>query len=235
MQTTVITDFTRHPLSELVIELPSAIHVFNKYNLDFCCGGKQSLEEACLQKGLQPQQVLSEIETSSAMGGNFPLHVSDWSTSLLIDFIIENYHTYVRNSIPVVTELVERICLVHGTDYPFLIQVKEDFEALAEELLTHMHKEEVILFPALRELSEDNFDNPIAKVIDRPVMAMEEEHELAGNYLKALRSLTNQYTPPAHACTTFRLAYQKLREFDHELINHIHLENNVLFKRVPVL
>lgn len=234
MQTTVVTDFTRHSLSELVIELPSAMQVFRKYDLDFCCGGKRSLEDACMQRGLQPRQILSEIENTTSIGENFPLHINQWSTGLLIDFIVENYHAYVRNSIPVVTELVDRICLVHGADYPFLLEVKEDFAALAEELLTHMHKEEIILFPALRELSEGEARNPIAKMIDRPVMAMEEEHELAATYLRSIRSLTKDYTPPAHACTTFRLAYQKLQEFDRELINHIHLENNVLFKRVPV-
>ncbi len=228
----ITQDQLHQSLSELVVSLPSARQVLDRYNLDFCCGGKQSLEEACQQQGLDPESILSEIQNTQPINGGLPLHVQNWSTGFLIDFIEQNYHRYVRESIPVLLELLDKISDVHGLERPELYNVRSEFNALAEELLSHMKKEEMILFPALREFEQNKKSNdPIVSMIDRPIAVMEEEHQLAGDILKFLRAQTNQYQVPPGACPTFTYAYQKLAEFDQELINHIHLENNVLFKR----
>jgi regulator of cell morphogenesis and NO signaling len=233
MQTTITTDLIHQTLSELVVALPSAMQVFTKYDLDYCCGGKDTLELACLQKGLNPQEILTEIENTTERKGSIPLHVQDWSTGFLIDFIVENYHRYVRNSIPVLNELLVKVCSVHAEENPALLSIQTEFKGLADELLSHMQKEELILFPALREHEETHGQstNPLISMIKQPIAVMEDEHQIAGDYLKVIRNLSNHYTPPADACPTFQLTYQKLAEFDQELINHIHLENNVLFKR----
>ncbi len=234
MQTTIVPDAIHQSLGELVVSMPAAKQVFSKYDLDYCCGGNRSLEEACIQKGLQPLEILSEISKDTSVTGNFPLHVQSWSTGFLIDFIVENYHRYIRQSSPEILPLLEKVCLVHAEEYPYLLKVREAFAELSDELMSHMQKEELILFPALRDREEegDASMNPMVSMIHHPVAAMEDEHEMAGNYLKTIRTLTNDYTAPADACPTFLLTYQKLSEFDVELINHIHLENNVLFKRV---
>lgn len=234
MQTTIAPDAIHQTLGELVVSMPAAKQIFSKYDLDYCCGGKRSLEEACLQKGLQPLEILSEINNTSSGTGNFPLRVQGWSTGFLIDFIVENYHHYIRQSAPEILQLVEKVCLAHAEGHPYLLKVREAFTELSEELMSHMQKEELILFPALRDREEEGTEsfNPIVSMIHHPIAAMEDEHEMAGNYLKTIRTLTNNYAPPLDACPTFILTYQKLSEFDVELINHIHLENNVLFKRV---
>lgn len=227
-----MSDQVQQPLSDLVTAMPAAMQVFNKYDLDFCCDGKQTLWEACREKGLIPENILNEIESASIPKDSFPLHVQEWSTGFLIDFIIQNYHSYVRDSIPMLQELLEKVCAVHAMEYPFLLSVQIEFEELASELLTHMKKEEFVLFPALREREDDEAHDSWANIIQQPIQAMEDEHQMAGDYLKFIRSLTNNYIPPADACPTFAMLYRKLAEFDQELINQIHLENNVLFKRV---
>jgi iron-sulfur cluster repair di-iron protein len=232
MQIHTIEDFIHQPVSELVVAKPWAKQILNRYDLDFCCGGNLTLSEACLAKGLDASDVLNEIDHAQTTPENLPLRVQDWSTPFLIDFIEQNYHRYVRDAIPVLLELLDKVCLVHGVEHPELLQVKNEFGELAEELLSHMKKEEMILFPALRELDQNERANPIVMMIDRPIAAMEEEHQMAGDILKFLRVQTNRYTPPPEACPTFIFTYQKLAEFDQELVNHIHLENNVLFKRV---
>jgi regulator of cell morphogenesis and NO signaling len=234
MQPTLFSDPIHQSLSELVMSFPAAQHVFAKHDLDYCCGGNHLLAEACLQKGLNPEVILQEIKSSYTQEGNFSLHVQDWTTGFLIDFIIENYHRYVRNSIPVLEGLLEKSCSVHAQENPSLLVIQMTFNNLAEELLSHMRKEELILFPALREYEETHGQsiNPMVNLIKQPIVVMEDEHQIAGEYLKSIRTLSNNYRPPADACTTFKLTYQKLAEFDHDLINHIHLENNVLFKRI---
>ncbi len=141
MQTATVNDLIHQSLSDLVLALPSARQVFIKYDLDYCCGGKLSLERACQQKGLKPEDILNEIENTKPDTGSLPLHVQDWSTVFLIDFIVENYHRYVRNSIPVVKELLEKVCSVHANENPALLSIQSDFNELAEELLNHMQKE----------------------------------------------------------------------------------------------
>jgi regulator of cell morphogenesis and NO signaling len=218
-------------VAQMAISHPSALSVFEKYNIDYCCGGHRTLEEACTIKGLDPVAVRKEISQSTS--GEYTLRPDKWSSSLLVDFIIQNHHKYVTEAIPELTFLLDKVCNAHGNDSFELLTIRKDFIDLAEELTSHMQKEEIVLFPAIKRLeSQGNAEHLLASTIQSPISAMEHEHTIAGDLIKHIRSLSNDYTPPDFACPTYRITYQKLQEFDNDLMRHIHLENNILFERM---
>jgi regulator of cell morphogenesis and NO signaling len=219
-------------VAQLAIAQPGALAVFTKYNIDYCCGGHRSLTEACHRIGLDPGKILTEINQTPPADSTQPLRFEKWSSILLVDFIVENHHAFVRRAIPELELLLEKVCDRHGNDSLELLQIREGFLDLSEELVSHMEKEENILFPAIKRLeSESSENNPIQRIIQAPITAMEDEHEAAGDLVKRIRSLSSNYTPPDFACPTFQVTYQKLKEFDNDLMRHIHLENNILFER----
>lgn len=222
-------------VADVALSFPQAISVLNKYDLDFCCNGKIPFTEACRKANISSEKVWQEILESPPKRAGNALNFETWNSSVLADFIVQHHHEYVREAIPKIRELLDKVCSVHVDTNPELLAVRNDFEALAEELLGHLPKEEQILFPAIRRMD----GQPIASVesaispaaLDMPIMVMEEEHERAGDLIKSIRSRTRHYTPPAYACPTFQLTYVMLQEFDTDLIQHIHLENNILFPR----
>ena len=218
-------------VAQLAISHPAALGLFEKYKIDYCCGGHHSLEEACQKIGLNPLKIRQEIDRS--MDDVSQLRTEKWTSSMLVDFIIQNHHSYVTNAIPEIHALLDKVCTAHGNDNPELLTVREDFLELAEELISHMKREEFVLFPAIKRLDAQSYDDhPLAGAIQTPISAMEHEHALAGNLVKHVRSLTNNYTPPDFACPTYRITFKKLHEFDNDLMRHIHLENNILFERM---
>lgn len=219
-------------VAELAVSHPGALAVFTKYNIDYCCGGHRSIEDACIRVGLDPEQIKKEIHDASVEQSTQAFRPEKWSSSFLIDYIIQNHHSYVKNTTPELTYFIERVCNAHGHDSPEVIQIREIFAELSEELSSHMTKEEMILFPALKRLEAQNdLDHPLQLTVQAPIAAMEHEHDSAGELIKAIRQLSNNYTPPEFACPTFRITFKKLQEFDNDLMTHIHLENNILFKR----
>lgn len=220
-------------VAQLAVSHPGALAVFTKYNIDYCCGGHRSLTEACYKIGLDPKKIEAELsETFSGDAGQH-LRLENWSSTLLIDFIVENHHAYVRTAIPQLIALLDKVCDRHGSDSIELLQIRQCFLDLGEELTTHMEKEEMVLFPAIKGMEGAEVANPsIEKIVQAPISAMEKEHEVAGDLVKQIRWLSSNYTPPEFACPTFQVTYQKLREFDNDLMRHIHLENNILFERL---
>lgn len=222
-------------VAQWAIDHPGALSVFTKYNIDYCCGGHRSLEEACVRVGLDPVMIAAEIRQAAPSAGGQVLRPETWGSALLADFIVQQHHAYVRHAIPELDALTERVCERHGHDTPALIPIREAFLALAEELSAHMEKEELILFPTIKRLEEaeavPEHQHPIERMLQAPIAAMEDEHEAAGNLIKQIRALSANYTPPEFACATFRITFQRLREFDEDLMRHIHLENNILFER----
>ncbi len=232
MNTIEIRDETEGAtVAQMAVSHPSALSVFEKYNIDYCCGGHRTLEDACLRKGLDPVTIRREILQSAS--AEYTLRPDLWSSSLLVDFIIQNHHNYVSEAIPEIKFLLDKVCNVHGNDNSELLTIREDFAELAEELTDHMKKEEFVLFPAIKRLeAQSDNDHPLSSAIQSPIVAMEHEHTIAGDLIKHIRSLSNDYTPPDFACPTYRITYQKLQEFDNDLMRHIHLENNILFERM---
>ena len=220
-------------VAQLAVAHPGALAVFTKYNIDYCCGGHRSIEDACTRIGLDPERIKAEILETANSGSTQFLRPENWSSGLLIDFIIQNHHGYVRMAIAELEPLLNKVCDAHGNDCPELKRIRENFRALSDELTSHMKKEEFILFPAIKRLEAgDVADHPLSLTIQAPVEAMEHEHEIAGRLIKQIRSFSNNYTPPDFACPTFTITYKKLQEFDNDLMRHIHLENNILFERV---
>ncbi|HEV8515117.1 MAG TPA: iron-sulfur cluster repair di-iron protein [Cyclobacteriaceae bacterium] len=217
-------------VAEIALHFPQSIAVFNQHNIDYCCNGKKSFVQVCTKANLQPQIVWEEIQQKQrdASGDNL-LHFEIWDISLLIDFIVQHHHKYVRESIPQLESLLNKVCTKHGADQPQLLAIRKDFYELAEELLGHLPKEEGILFPAIKRLVNNKDSGDLN--LSSPVSVMEHEHEIAGKLMKSIRSLSDDYTPHANACLSFQMTYKLLQEFENDLMQHIHLENNILFPK----
>lgn len=227
-----MNDITQQSLSGIVLEHHEAIPVFEKYNLDFCCGGKKTLEAACKEKNLSLQDVLVEIE-SCARPGLSGARFEGMDAEQLIGYILLHHHFYVRQALPTISEHIGKVVAKHGDTFPYMCEVQRLFAEVQAELLPHMMKEEQILFPRIREISElrrqhRSVGQPLS-YIEAPVAVMESEHERAGDLMFAIRELTGHYIPPETACTTHRLCLEELKAFEEDLHQHVHLENNVLF------
>lgn len=223
-------DITFATVADIATYYPNAIKILHTYNIDFCCGGHKPFLIACENARVEPNQLLEEIILNEENSNAKPLRYTEWQPPLLIDFIVQNHHSYVRESIPQLKELLEKICIVHGEEAPILYEIKKEFELLSKELLHHLLKEEEILFPAIVNLFIEN--KPIRNSLEQPMVILEDEHEHAGLLIKSIKKLSNNYTPPAIACPTFQLTYKLLKEFEEDLMQHIHLENNILFNKV---
>ena len=212
------------PLGELVLANPGFAPVLERYRLDFCCQGRQSLAEACQSKGVDQEQVLAELIALQSQPPE-----QDWSTVSLADLtkhIEQRYHSPLRSELPSLEEMARKVARVHGQNHPELRQVEAMVTILAADLLAHTAKEETVLFPWIREVELGG-----SRPLEAPVSVMESEHEEAGALLESLRSATHDYTPPVDACTTYRLLFSGLDRFERELHLHIHLESSVLFPR----
>jgi iron-sulfur cluster repair di-iron protein len=219
-------------VADMAIAHPAALSVFTKYNIDYCCGGNRSLEDACVRVGLNPDKIRQEIFSAPVQQSSVPARAEQWSASLLADYIVQNHHAYVRNAVPEIEALLEKVCEAHGEDSIELLNIQQDFSDLAEELLNHMSKEEVALFPALKRFeAHSDGDHPLKETLKAPISMMEHEHTIAGDLMKSIRNLSHNYTVPEFACPTYRVTYQKLKEFDDDLMTHVHLENNILFRK----
>lgn len=216
--------------------------VFKKYGLDFCCGGKKTIKEACSEKGLdvtKVEQELHELDKINAFGGR-QLPYNDWEVDFLSDYIVNTHHSYLNKNLPDLKRYAQRVAEVHGDNHPELLAVNQQVQLLANELTTHLIKEEKILFPYLKILAaavknnEPLHVNPFGDV-QQPVNMMEMEHDVAGEILERLKELTNNYTLPKDACATFSLLYRTLEEMTEDLHLHIHLENNILFPKAIAL
>jgi regulator of cell morphogenesis and NO signaling len=219
-------------VAELAISQPGALSVFMKYNIDYCCGGNRSLTDACIRLGLNPEKIKAEILSTPAQETSIPTRANQWSAALLADYIVQNHHVYVKHAIPEIQILLEKVCNAHGDDNIELLNIQQDFADLADELLNHMNKEEIALFPAIKRLvAKNDPEHPLVDQLQAPIEAMEQEHVVAGDLMKSIRKLSNNYSVPEYACPTYRVTYQKLKEFDNDLMTHVHLENNILFRK----
>jgi len=213
-----------------------AADVFSSYGIDFCCGGKISVAEACDNAKTEESLVISALENLKSQQGSAVHDFDSWNIGFLADYIQNTHHQYVCKAIPQILPLAQKVADVHGENHSEVVRINVLFQDLAEELLSHMQKEEMILFPYIKKLVVDESagkcsDPSCFGSISSPISVMEQEHENAGVILKELFRLSNGYTPPEDACNTFRVLYGKLKEFEDDLHRHIHLENNILFPK----
>jgi regulator of cell morphogenesis and NO signaling len=222
-------------VADLVTENIKTAHIFKKYGIDFCCGGGISLEKACQKAHVNfydLERDLLAVDDTSDRATNY----NSWTLDFLTDHIVNMHHTYVAESIPMLLQYAEKVNKVHGSHYSELPMIKELIAAVATELSAHMKKEELILFPFIKRMvAAKREGNTLPQAhfgtVDNPIKMMEAEHEEAGEILKTIASLSNNYTPPPAACNTYRAFYAKLEEFEQDLHQHVHLENNILFPK----
>ncbi len=220
-------------VGEMVIENPGRARVFEQFGIDYCCGGKIPLDEACAKRGVDIDAVLLALHESQTNESSESQ--KDWSQesmTSLVDHIIATHHNYLREEFPRLTKMTQRVAQVHGERHTELPKVRDAFAALRDELDQHMQKEEMILFPMIKQL--DTGESSAAShcgSIENPIRMMEHEHDNAGDGLSTLRELTDGFAPPTDACNTYRVMLDSLATLEADLHQHIHKENNILFPR----
>jgi regulator of cell morphogenesis and NO signaling len=222
----------RITLGEIAAANMNKALVLKKFGLDFCCGGKQTLTEACNRKNLDAAAVYRALEATQPEFAGSPLRYREWTLSFLSDFIINTHHVYVRKALPDMVAYADKVARVHGDRHPELIEILQIVHSLDEEMTSHMFKEEQILFPYIKKL--DGSEETAAHCFDTiasPIRMMEMEHEHAGGLLARAREITNQFTPPPEACGSYQLLFKLLEAFEEDLHVHVHLENNILFPK----
>lgn len=210
--------------------------VFKKHNIDFCCQGNRTIKEACLQKNIETSIVLNELDKTQNTQTASASDYQSWPIDLLADYIEKKHHRYVVEKTGELIPYLDKVCRVHGARHPELLEIKEHFNAAAGELAMHMKKEEHILFPFIRQMvnaeQENNeLDPPQFGTVLHPINMMMEEHNTEGERFRKIDALSNHYEPPQDACTTYKVTFALLNEFEQDLHLHIHLENNILFPK----
>jgi len=227
---------TEPTLGDLVTKDFRKAEVFKKFGLDFCCGGKKTLSKACMEKGLDVLRVEQELKAIDELPMKTSQDFNKWELDFLTGYIYNTHHKYVVEAMPLITEYTQKVANVHGVNHPEAVEIANKFSLVVNELNSHMMKEENILFPYIKELvsakkNKTMINSSCFGSIGSPIHVMEMEHEAVGDLFEQISKLADNYTPPADACTTYRLSYAKLKEFEDDLHQHIHLENNILFPK----
>lgn len=226
---------TQTTVGEFVARAPGLSRLFEQQGIDFCCGGKRPLADVCREKGLDATALL-QILTAYMPATTDNASLVSASLTEICNHIEATHHAYVQREISRLTLMAAKVVNAHGQNHPEVLQVSQVFATLAAELQDHMAKEERILFPAIRAMEAGDAQAAAhCGTVANPIRVMESEHQNAGDALEKLRQLTHDYTPPADACNTFRAFLDGLREFEQDLHQHVHKENNMLFPRAIAL
>lgn len=210
--------------------------VFQKYGIDFCCKGGKSIDEVCESKKINTGQLIAELAEVSGQPGNEATDFKSWPPDLLADYIEKKHHRYITDTTPSLKQFLDKLCKVHGSNHPELFEINKEFTASSDELTSHMKKEETVLFPYVRQMADSGNKKekpagPSFGTVRNPIQMMMQEHDTEGERFRKISELSSNYTPPDDACTTYRVAYSMLKEFENDLHLHIHLENNILFPK----
>lgn len=223
-------------IGEIVTLLPKASEIFKEYRIDFCCGGHRPLSQAITEQNLNIEEILSRLEEAYKELQKNPddVDLKAISNTELIDSYIMPHHVFTKLILPEISELATKILKVHGSHHKELFQIHKLVRNLEMELEQHLIKEEEILFPMIKDYDK----NPSGELLDNikeQVVETEAEHDGAGDILKELRKITGDYVAPADGCGTYRRTFEKLQDLEADLFQHIHLENNILFRKLDIL
>jgi regulator of cell morphogenesis and NO signaling len=225
-------------VTDIVIQDYRTAAVFRKYGIDYCCGGKLPLQMVCEMRGIDTQTVIKELTSATRniqVSGS--TNFNSWSVDFLVEYIINVHHAYLITNLPDLIETLERFVAGHQSKYPFLAGVMETVLELREHLLLHLAEEESVIFPYIRQIAHAyNNHEPYAALLVRTLRKpienlMNHEQGQFAQYISRLRILTNNYTPAAHACISHKVSFAKLQELEDDLVQHIHLESNILFPK----
>jgi len=223
-------------IREIAVESPVTTRVFEEFKIDYCCHGNTLFDEACRNAGASPDVVSQKIDHVLRVNHRPRLSFTAMSPTELVDHILEHHHVYTKQEMEQLTPLMEKVSRKHGEHYPYLDELKEVFKAVCDDLAPHMMKEEMVLFPYIKRLEEDIFNDsdaappPFVSVLN-PIGMMTKEHDEVGSLLAKMRLLTNNYELPDGACPSFSALFHRLEILERDLHQHIHLENNLLFPR----
>jgi regulator of cell morphogenesis and NO signaling len=222
-------------IGDFVAENFRTAEVFKKYNIDFCCKGGRTVEEACDKKKVSPEEIYKELE-EVANRKSEDIDFNSWPLDLLADYVEKTHHRYVEEKSAMLIPYLNKLCKVHGERHPELFEINELFIGSAQDLAAHMKKEELILFPFIKQMVEakkngEPLPAPRFGTVENPVAMMKHEHEAEGERFVKIAELTNNYEFPDDACGTYQVTYRMLEDFQNDLHKHIHLENNILFPK----
>lgn len=225
-------------LGEIAAKDLRKAEIFKKYGLDFCCGGKKTVKEACAEKGLDVTQIEQELQnTDNTSFTSRPLPYNDWNLDFLADYIVNTHHSYVKKSIPDIRNYAAKVAKVHGDNHPELLRINQLAQEVCNEMASHMVKEETVLFPYVKELvvaknkGNANVKFGSLETIKTPINMMEMEHEAVGSNMDEIRKISNNYHVPEDGCASYSYLFNTLDEFENDLHIHVHLENNILFPK----
>ena len=219
-----------YTIGEIVAQDYRTASVFKEAGIDFCCGGKKTITDACAEKGIDPENLIEKIGEVQSIHETISHNFNEWEPGFLSDYIVNVHHRFVYNSMSELMEYTNKIAMVHGSRHPELMEVAVLFSKINEDLLQHMKKEEEIVFPAIKEMFKNGSEKAKA-IVNSEISMLNSEHEFAGEAIDRISVLTDHYKIPADACNTYRVTLGLLEKFEDDLHTHVHLENNILFPK----
>lgn len=224
---------TNNNIGTLVAEDYRTASIFQSYGIDFCCNGNRTIGDACTDKQIDSNNLIEKLEAVMATKDTENLDFNSFSPDFLVEYIVKKHHAYVEQKIPEIKPFLDKVTSVHGKRHPELAEIRALFYASAADLTAHMKKEELILFPFIKKLASNDDFTP-SKIFDSvtsPIAMMHDEHDQEGERFRQMERLSNNFTPPEDGCSTYKVTFAMLKEFQDDLQKHIHLENNILFPK----
>lgn len=226
-------------IGEIAVKDLRKVEVFKKYGIDFCCGGKKTLAEACAEKNIDATKIQTELKQIETETKASNISYNDWNIDFLADYIVNTHHTYVRKYLPELKAYSFKVARVHGDRHPELMEIEKLINEIANELTEHLEQEENVLFTYIKTIVAARSgsmplvkkEKDLAGLIDE----MEKDHDHVGRALDKIRELSQNYTLPSDACASYQLLFKMIQEFEDDLHLHIHLENNILFPKAVEL
>ena len=237
---TIGQDIGNKTIGDFVAEDYRTAKVFEKYGIDFCCGGKVYLSAICMGKGIDLTMILREVEAAKSAPFERSQNYSSWALPFLADYIVNTHHAYLKENDGQIASYVRKIAGVHGAHHPEVIQIAAIFDKIASDMTAHLKEEEEVFFPALKRADAVRVAGTTPAEKDREtirvsLLKLHREHEEIGDAVHTIRHLANEYAIPGDVCNTYVATYQKLKEFEDDLHKHVHLENNILFPKAARL
>jgi len=233
-------DTSNKTVGAYVAEDYRTARVFEKYGIDFCCGGKIGLAGACRERDIVPAAIVAEIEALKEEPQDRSQNYGSWGLPFLADYIVNTHHGYLNENTRQIAVYANKIAEVHGAHHPEVIEIARIFDRIAIDMEAHLREEEEVLFPAIKRIdtARKNGSEPGAadlKTIKECLEKLHQEHDAIGDAVHTIRDLSKRYAIPADVCNTFVVTYRKLKEFEDDLHKHVHLENNILFPKAALL
>ncbi len=225
---------TEHTPAEIVKLFPKASDLFKSERIDFCCGGNRPLYEVFAEKDLDETVIMSNLNKAYEVWSKEENETIDWDKiplADLVDHIVESHHAYLHEELAPLSQFVTKVFRRHGADHPHLKELHRLFNNFKVDMEEHLVNEEDNVFPLIKEYEKSPSEDLKQRIIEANG-GLEDDHQASGDLLKQMREITEDFTPPSGACNSYRITYARLEELESNTFQHIHLENNILFKRI---